>query len=47
MAIGRRGFEARAHAGRQVGQAVCGMERRATLQDVDEFVLLGMRVAKG
>jgi len=40
-------LEARAHARRKLDSAFIGVQRRVTLQYVDEFVLLSVCVTKG
>lgn len=47
MGIPTPGFHSRAHAWGKRCFALIGDEYRATFQNIDEFILFGMRMAKG
>lgn len=47
MRVARAGLEAGAHARRQLRLPVVGAQRRMALENVDEFVLPALAVAKG
>jgi len=44
VAISGTGFETSAHAGKESGRTLVGIKRWGSSQDVDKFILLGMRM---
>ena len=47
VSVTRTRLEASAHARRQAGAALIGVQSRVAFEDIDEFVVCGVRIAQG